>query len=70
MDCQAIVRVVRIIHHREREYQNEQSRVSEFLTPYLVKGRIISADAMHTQQKFCLTVTSSGGDYLLVAYLD
>ncbi len=49
------------------EKQNERSIVSEFLTPVLVKGRIISADAMHTQQAFCLTVTRWDGEYLLIA---
>ena len=34
------------------EKQNELSIVSQFLTPVLVKGRIISADAMHTQHAF------------------
>jgi hypothetical protein len=31
------------------EKQNELSIVSQFLTPVLVKGRIISADALHTK---------------------
>src|SRR6266567_2129425 len=37
------------------EKQNELSIVSEFLTPVLVKGRIIAADALHTQHAFCFT---------------
>lgn len=37
------------------------------LTPALVKGRILSADAMHTQRFFCQQVTRWGGDYLLIA---
>ncbi len=49
------------------EKQNELSIVSEFLTPVLVKGRIISADALHTQHAFCFTVTRWDGDYLLIA---
>lgn len=49
------------------EKQNELLIVSEFLTPVLVKGRIISADAMHTQHAFCFTVTRWDGDYLLIA---
>ncbi len=49
------------------EKQNELSIVSEFLTPVLVKGRIISADALHTQRAFCFTVTRWDGDYLLIA---
>lgn len=49
------------------EKQNERSIVSEFLTPVLVTGRIISADALHTQQAFCFTVTRWDGEYLLIA---
>ena len=49
------------------EKQNERSMVSQFLTPLLVKGRIISADALHTQHLFCARVTRWGGDYLLIA---
>ncbi len=49
------------------EKQNELSIVSQFLTPLLVKGRIISADALHTQHAFCLSVTRWDGDYVLIA---
>lgn len=49
------------------EKQNELSIVSEFLTPHLVKGRILSADALHTQHAFCFTVTRWQGDYVLLA---
>ncbi len=41
--------------------------VSQFLTPRLVKGRIFSADALHTQHAFCLSVTRWDGDYVLIA---
>lgn len=47
--------------------QNELSIVSQFLIPALVKGRILSADALHTQRLFCFTVTRWQGDYLLIA---
>jgi predicted transposase YbfD/YdcC len=49
------------------EKQNELSIVSQFLTPLLVKGRIISADALHTQHAFCRGVTRWDGDYVLIA---
>ena len=49
------------------EKQNELSIVSQFLTPLLVKGRIISADALHTQHAFCFSVTRWDGDYVLIA---
>lgn len=47
--------------------QNELSIVAPFLTPVWVKGRIISADALHTQLTFCSDVTHGGGYFLLVA---
>jgi len=53
--------------HIVGDKENELSRVSEFLTPQWVKGRILSADALHTQQKLCTAVVASGGDYLLFA---
>ena len=48
------------------EKQNELSVVSEFLRPLWVKGRILSADALHTQKTFCATVDAYGGFYLLI----
>jgi predicted transposase YbfD/YdcC len=48
------------------EKQNELSIVSPLLTEVWVKGRIITADALHTQTNFCLTVTRWKGDYILV----
>src|SRR5690242_18852679 len=43
--------------------ENELSRIQEVLTPQLLKGRIVSADALHTQQAFCLSTTLAAGDY-------
>jgi hypothetical protein len=37
------------------------------MTTLLVKGRIISADALHTQHAFCRSVTRWEGDYVLIA---
>jgi predicted transposase YbfD/YdcC len=54
----------------QREVQskeNEISAIKEMLTPMLVKGRIITADAMHTQRFFCQTVKRYEGDYVLIA---
>lgn len=47
--------------------ENELSIVSQFLTEVWVKGRIITADALHTQTNFCLNVTRWKGDYILIA---
>jgi predicted transposase YbfD/YdcC len=50
-----------------REKENEITAAPTLLHPALAKGRIISADAMHTQVKFCVLVHRSGGYYLLIA---
>jgi len=47
--------------------ENEISAAAELLTPTLIKGRICTADAMHTQKKMCLLFTLNDGDYLLIA---
>lgn len=49
------------------EKQNELSIVEAFLTPHWVKGRIISADAIHTQRKSCALIEAYGGYYLFLA---
>lgn len=53
--------------HIVGEKQNELSIVEEFLTPHWVKGRIISADALHTQRKSCSLINAYGGFYLFLA---
>lgn len=47
------------------EKAGELTHMKDFLTPTLLKERIISADALYTQKEFCLEVIASGGDYLL-----
>jgi predicted transposase YbfD/YdcC len=47
--------------------ENELSRIQEFLTQELLNGRIVSADAFHTQRTFCLGTILAGGEYLLMA---
>lgn len=49
------------------EKQNELSIVEQFLTPLWVEGRILSADALHTQCAFCARVTRWKGYYVLLA---
>lgn len=50
-----------------REKEGEQSRVGEFLLPQWVKGRVLSADALHTHASVCASTIASGGDYVLFA---
>ena len=47
--------------------ENEISAAPELATPERIKGRIYSADAMHTQKKWCRQVIRDEGDYLLIA---
>jgi predicted transposase YbfD/YdcC len=46
---------------------NEIRLEATLLTPAHVHGRIVTADAMHTQRACCGQITRSGGDYLLFA---
>jgi predicted transposase YbfD/YdcC len=47
--------------------ENEISAAAALMHPALIKGRLISADAIHTQTKWCAGVKAVGGDYLLMA---
>jgi predicted transposase YbfD/YdcC len=48
------------------EKANELTHMKAFLTPALLRGRIISADALYTQRSFCQEVLAAGADYLLL----
>ena len=48
------------------EKSNELTHMKLFLSPVLLAGRIISADALYTQHDFCQQVIAAGADYLLV----
>lgn len=57
-----IVLTQRAVKSRE----NEISAAAALVHPALVKGRIISTDAMHTQKKWCASVDAYGRCYLTV----
>jgi predicted transposase YbfD/YdcC len=62
-DCQSgIVLGQRVVEKKE----NEIAVAPSLLHPALVKGRILSADAMHTQKKWCAQVHLLRGYYLLL----
>ncbi len=55
-----------VIRQEAVNKKNNEITASELLLrPHLVKGRIISTDAMHTQWKFCMMVHYNDGYYLL-----
>src|SRR5215831_3887204 len=51
--------------HMVADKEGELTRVKEFLTPTVLQGRIMSADALYAQTSVCQAVISAGGDYLL-----
>ncbi len=50
--------------HMVAEKEGELTQVNEFLTPLLLQGRIISADALYTQKSICQQIIALGGNYL------
>lgn len=66
-ECQSgIVLTQRAVRSKE----NEISAAAALVHPALVKGRIISSDAMHTQKKWCACVHLYGGFYLTIVKLN
>ncbi len=62
-ECQSgIVLTQRAVQSKE----NEISAAAALVHPALVKGRIISSDAMHTQKKWCTCVHAYQGFYLTI----
>jgi len=55
---------------RVEEKAGELTHLNLFLTPVLLAGRIISADALFTHRSFCQQVLAAGADYLLVVKLN
>jgi predicted transposase YbfD/YdcC len=56
-----------LAQHAVATKENEISAAPTLVTPELIKGRIYSADAMHTQKNWCRQVIHAEGDYLLIA---
>jgi predicted transposase YbfD/YdcC len=49
------------------EKESEQTRAKAFVQPAFIKGRMVTADALHTRTEVCVASTAAGGDYLLFA---
>jgi hypothetical protein len=54
-------------HANVQDKQHEISALKPLLCPAVVKGRILSLDAMHTQRALCAQVHRLEGDYVLLA---
>ena len=55
-----------LTHRAVRSKENEISAAAALVHPALVKGRLISTDAMHTQKQWCACVHAYGGYYLTI----
>lgn len=55
-----------LAHRAVATKRNEISTLTGWLSPALVKDRIVTADALHTQRAFCADVIRFGGHYALI----
>jgi len=67
LSCYDVTTGTVLWHCNVGEKQNEISALKPLLTPSLVKGRIVTLDAMHTQRQLCAHIQRGEGDYVLLA---
>ena len=67
LSCYEVSTGIVLWHRNVSEKQNEISALKPLLTASLVKGRIFSLDAMHTQRDLCARIHRLGGHYALIA---
>jgi predicted transposase YbfD/YdcC len=67
LSCYEVGTGIVLWHQNVSEKQNEISALKPLLTASLVKGRILSLDAMHTQRDMCAQIHRLDGDYVLIA---
>ena len=67
LSCYEVATGIVLWHCEVGAKENEISALKPLLTPQMVKGRIFTLDAMHTQRWLCAQIHRLGGDYVLVA---
>lgn len=67
LSCYEVGTGIVLWHQDVGEKQNGISALKPLLTASLVKGRILSLDAMHTQRDMCAQIHRLDGDYVLIA---
>jgi predicted transposase YbfD/YdcC len=67
LSCYDVTTGIVLWHCNVQEKQHEISALKPLLPPSLVKGRIVTLDAMHTQRELCARVHRLEGDYVLIA---
>jgi len=45
---------------------NEIGTIDEVLQDIVLKGRVFTTDAMHTQRNTCQRIVDGGGDYVMI----
>ena len=67
LSCYEVATGIVLWHCPVGAKENEISALKPLLTPQVVKGRIFTLDAMHTQRMLCAQVHRLAGDYILEA---
>jgi predicted transposase YbfD/YdcC len=67
LSCYEVATGIVLWHCDVGEKENEISALKPLLTAQLIKGRIFTLDAMHTQRLLCAQIHRCDGYYLLVA---
>jgi predicted transposase YbfD/YdcC len=67
LSCYEVATGIVLWHCNVQEKENEISALKPLLTPQLIKGRIFTLDAMHTQRALCAQIHRFAGDYILIA---
>jgi predicted transposase YbfD/YdcC len=67
LSCYEVATGIVLWHCNVQAKENEISALKPLLTPQLIKGRIFTLDAMHTQRALCAQIHRLAGDYILVA---
>ncbi len=67
LSCYEVATGIVLWHCNVQEKENEISALKPLLTPQLIKGRLFTLDAMHTQCALCARVHRLAGDYILIA---
>ena len=67
LSCYEVATGIVLWHCNVQEKENEISALKPWLTPQLIKERIFTLDAMHTQRALCAQIHRFGGNYLLIA---
>ena len=67
LSCYEVATGIVLWHCNVQEKENEISALKPWLTQHLIKGRIFTLDAMHTQRSLCAQIHRLAGDYILIA---